>query len=401
MIGLNHLCLWLRTLGCGLSFVFYLLMGLSSLALAAEAEVGSEDKAPSMFEGEDGQFDVSGFLDQAYGFLPVMIPITEPAVGYGLAAGVMFISSPLGSATELKRPNITAVGGMRTENGTEGLFTGDIRYWMDGRLQTLVGYFDASVNLDFYGIGKNDVLADHPLRYNLDPRLAIGQAKYRLGDTRIWVGLGYAYADIDVSFDVSGDVPWLPPFDSNTKIAGLLPSVSYDTRDNVFTPVKGSYLELSGGWFGPNLGGDDEFQRLKLLGLHYRPLSSDWFLGLRLDGTASFQEPPFYLRPYISLRGVPAMRYQGDEVAQVEAELRWQLWNRFSVLGFAGVGKAWSQAESRFEGKGDDSEHVPAGGFGFRYEIARKYGIHVGMDFAFSEDEEAFYIQVGSAWSRP
>src|SRR4051794_37838188 len=31
-----------------------------------------------------------------------------------------------------------------------------------------------------------------------------------------------------------------------------------------------------------------------------------------------------YLRPYISLRGAPIMRYQGDEAAQIETELRWQ-----------------------------------------------------------------------------
>lgn len=401
MNALNHLSWWQRTVSSARSFVFYLVMGLSPLAQAAEAEVGSGAKAPSMFEGEDGQFDVSGFLDQAYGFLPVMMPITEPAVGYGLAGGLMFISSPLGGTADLKRPNITAFGGMRTENGTEGMFAGDMRYWMDGRMQTLVGFFDASINLDFYGIGESDLLADHPLRYNLDPRLAIGQVKYRLGGSRVWVGLGYAYADIDVSFDALSDVSGLPPFESNTQIGGLLPSISYDTRDNIFTPVEGGYFELSGGWFGPQLGGDDEFQRIHLVGLYYKPLAPEWFLGLRLDGTAGFKEPPFYLRPYVSLRGVPAMRYQGDDVAQVEAELRWQLWNRFSVLGFAGVGKAWTQAESRFENKGNDSKNVPAGGVGFRYEIARKYGIHVGLDIAFSEDEEAIYIQVGSAWSRP
>jgi hypothetical protein len=36
-----------------------------------------------------------------------------------------------------------------------------------------------------------------------------------------------------------------------------------------------------------------------------------------------------------------------------------------------------------------------------RYEIPRKYGIHVGIDVARSADTSAFYIQVGSAWMRP
>ena len=41
------------------------------------------------------------------------------------------------------------------------------------------------------------------------------------------------------------------------------------------------------------------------------------------------------------------------------------------------------------------------GGFGVRYEIARTYGIHMGIDLAFAPDNTAVYIQVGSAWARP
>lgn len=36
-----------------------------------------------------------------------------------------------------------------------------------------------------------------------------------------------------------------------------------------------------------------------------------------------------------------------------------------------------------------------------RYEIARKYGVHMGMDVAWSRDGGAVYIQFGSAWMRP
>ena len=44
---------------------------------------------------------------------------------------------------------------------------------------------------------------------------------------------------------------------------------------------------------------------------------------------------------------------------------------------------------------------VAAAGVGVRYEIARKYGLHMGLDAAWSRDGPAIYIQVGSAWMRP
>ena len=90
------------------------------------------------------------------------------------------------------------------------------------------------------------------------------------------------------------------------------------------------------------------------------------------------------------------MRYQGEEMAQAEGEVRWQFWKRFSAVGFAGVGSAWTELEE-FE----KSNTVVAGGGGFRYELARRYGIHVGLDIAYGPDGLAYYVQWGSAWMRP
>jgi hypothetical protein len=130
--------------------------------------------------------------------------------------------------------------------------------------------------------------------------------------------------------------------------------------------------------------------------MHYTPLFQEVFLGLRGQAAAGFGDIPFYMNPFILMRGVPAMRYQGEEMAQIEAELRWQFWKRFSIVGFAGTGAAWNNFE-RFE----KTQTVIAGGTGIRYEIARKYGIHIGMDVAYGPDGPVIYVQFGSAWSRP
>lgn len=36
----------------------------------------------------------------------------------------------------------------------------------------------------------------------------------------------------------------------------------------------------------------------------------------------SSDETPFFLRPFVALRGVQAMRYQGDDATETELELR-------------------------------------------------------------------------------
>jgi outer membrane protein assembly factor BamA len=374
---------------------------LCAPVVTAQTNVMSEPDATntvSKFRSpEDGWLDVSGFLEEKYGFLPLPIIITEPAVGYGGGAGLMFLSKPLPQAEDgLGRPNITVASGFGTENGTWGAFAADMRYWLDEHLQTLVGLIYSSVNLDFYGIGNDPALSENPLRYNLQPKGGTARVKYRFGDSRIWAGLNYAYSSTEVTFEKPPATPGEPMVPHESHVGGFTPSLTFDTRDNFFTPNRGTYLEASAGFFSPAFGGDGDFQRASLVAMQFIPLSSTVFLGVRADGAASFGNEPFYLRPYISLRGAPTLRYQGEEVAQIETELRWQFWQRFSLVGFVGGGAAWNHLENF-----NSTQTIVTGGAGFRYEIARAYGIHAGLDIARGPHDTAVYIQMGSAWARP
>jgi hypothetical protein len=91
---------------------------LAHVSTAAAFEMPTRD---DFFDAQDGFVDVSRFLDRAYGFIPVLVPITEPAVGYGAAAALMFVNrrgEP--GSEEYRRPNLAAIGALRTENGTRG-----------------------------------------------------------------------------------------------------------------------------------------------------------------------------------------------------------------------------------------------------------------------------------------
>jgi surface antigen Omp85-like protein len=350
------------------------------------------EKPSKLRSPDDGWVDLSGFLDTRYGFLPVAGVITEPAVGLGAAGVLAFIDKPL----QGNRPNITMAGGFGTENGTKGAVAGDLRYWLDRRVQTLGAAIFASVNLDFYGIGDDGVLASDPLRYNLEPTAGLVEAKYRLGNTELWIGSGYSYAKVGVRFDAPAGTPGRPDTSRWSTIAGLTPSITFDGRDNLFTPTRGTYVEGKAGFFSEALGGDEDFQRLRVVAMQFVPLPERLFLGVRGEASIVSSDTPFYMRPFIYQRGVPAMRYLGDEMAQIETELRWQFWKRLSLVGFGGGGGTWTDVDGRTHSKG-----VTAGGVGGRYELARSYGIHIGADFAYGPDGSAFYIQFGSAWARP
>ncbi len=96
------------------------------------------------------------------------------------------------------------------------------------------------------------------------------------------------------------------------------------------------------------------------------------------------------------MRGVEALRYQGEKAAEAEAELRWQMHPRFSLVGFGGAGVARSNFARQ-----DSEKTVTAGGAGFRYLLARKHGLHMGIDVARGPDSTIFYVVFGNAWMRP
>jgi len=353
--------------------------------------------ASPFFSAEDGMLDVSTFMEGRYGFLPIPFPITEPAVGYGGGLMLAFIDKPRAAAKAgFGRPNIAMLGGMATENGTWMTMLADIRFWRKDRLKTLVAGATGSLQLDFGGVGT-ETGGDRPLQhYDLEPRFLTLQAMPRLGMTRLWAGLRYAFSANDVTFDAPAGSPGVPAQTGRTEVGSLAPSLIYDARDNNFTPLSGSYAEVYSGFYRKWLGSENEFESVEFVGIQYLPLSPKLFLGVRVDGRRMGKGAPFYVLPYVEMRGVPAMRYQGQIMAQAEVEMRWQLLGRWSVVGFAGTGAAALESEQL-----SGTHSVQAGGVGFRYELARSFGIHAGMDVAWGPDEPAIYFQTGSAWGRP
>jgi hypothetical protein len=105
---------------------------------------------------QDKWFDVSSFLNTAYGFVPVIVPITNPSVGYGANVGLVFVNrNKPEPGQEFARPNLAVLGGLATENGSRAVYAGHSGAWHGDRYETLIGLGYGSINLDYYGLGNS------------------------------------------------------------------------------------------------------------------------------------------------------------------------------------------------------------------------------------------------------
>ncbi|KRC80531.1 Surface antigen [compost metagenome] len=342
----------------------------------------------------DGGFDASEFLLEHRGVLPVPVIITEPAVGYGGGLMLLYFSESRGdsggegqaSGERKAPPNITGIGGLATENGTRGGALFHFHSWAGDRYRYLGALAQGRANLDYYGA------FNHGRSYEVKGTFLLQQALAKLGDSPWYLGPRYTYFRSNTRFTgATASELSAAQMSGHIGKAGLV--LDYDTRDNIFYPNRGSYARLQAEFARSWLGSDQSFEAYGTRGYSWVPLAPRWTLGLRADGQFTRGTVPFYAQPYVDLRGVSRGRYQDRDAVAVETELRWNLTPRWSLLGFTGAGKAYGNWRSFSE-----ATTVVSVGAGFRYLIASKLGLAVGVDVAHSKDQNAFYIQIGSAW---
>jgi hypothetical protein len=356
-----------------------------------QIQAQESDSRKSVFrDSTDNCFDISNWLGNKKGFLLLPTVITEPAVGYGAAAAVVFFHS---SIYEKKRPpSMTGIFGGGTENGTWMAGVLHAGFWFQDRVRYTGAIFRLYANLGFYGNGNLDLI-ETPVNLNLDAWVLFQQMKGRIGKSDFFIGGKYLLLKTDNTFETSIDIPEFTgnEFSSTLSEASLI--LNFDSRDNIFTPTNGFFIDVSGTYSDEWMGSDALYGRLGIDLIGYFQSGKRINLGIRSETSFTMGDVPFYARPFVQLRGAPWMKYQDKNTTLLEAEAVIDISNRWSVIGFTGIGSAFS-TYSEF----DNGKSVQTIGSGFRYFIARKFGAKMGLDFAFSQEDYGIYIVFGSSW---
>ena len=380
------------------------------ILLMTSSCVISASMMDEFIDPEDGMFDVSHWLAERKGFFPIPIIITEPAVGFGLGAGLLFLHDPLSGKTaegdtfnpqsvdeegRLIPPSVSGVFGAYTENGTWFLGGAHMGVWKNDNIRYIGALAQASANLKFYGLDGGNGSSSNGLSFNIEPTIFLQQIKFRLAGSDFFAGIEYLLLDSTVKFDFQSSLPIeLPSLEFDSRSASVSLLLDYDSRDTLFTPNKGLSAGIKASFYREAVGSDQEFEKYKTYAKFFTPLTKSLVLGLHgnyetLDGRAAF-----YQYPFVSMRGIPAMRYQGETVGVAETEFRWNFTFRWSLVVFGGVGA--TESVDFIPVSSDDT--VYSRGVGFRYFVARRFGAHAGVDIAKGPEDTALYITFGQAW---
>ncbi|MBP1222032.1 BamA/TamA family outer membrane protein [Flavobacterium sp. 1355] len=355
----------------------------------------------SVKDSLDGAFDLSDYIIYAHGFIVVPTVITEPALGgIGGAIVPVFLKkhAPVVDENGKKRfinPDIT---------GAIGMYTGN-KSWMTGAFRSssliksrilyrvMAGYGD--MNLSFY---TNNLPTGNDQEFKLNFKSTIFYTQWlkQFRNAKWSAGPQYLFLNSKINLpSLDLPPPFVQPKDIKSTISQFGGAIQFDGRDNIFTPDKGIRLQSDFFWSDDAIGSDYDAWRVNLSAIGYYPLTKKLIGGLRIEGEQSFGKPPFYLLPGINLRGIPAARYQGKTSIVTEAELRWDFYRRWSIMGYGGLARAFDDWDKAFS-----KPVVYSYGTGFRYLLARKFKLRMGVDVAKGPEDWAYYIVFGSNWMR-
>lgn len=328
-----------------------------------------------------------------------LIPL--PVVYYTPESGLFFGASALYNFyLDRKKPTspsqIQLAAGYTTKNQLL-IFSPFQFYWKQNQYRLLgeLGFYNYAY--PFYGLGNNSDPEVYSNYRAIFPRvrafLLKGITQNLFAGGRIW----FENYDI-IEWDEQGAFQQ-SEFSGATgnRTSGIGPGLIYDTRDQVYYPRKGHYLESYLEINGKFTGSTHNYTAISIDYAHYKSLSETTVLAGNLYTLMNFGDVPFNRLAQLGgnkkMRGYFQGYYQDKKLLLAQAEIRQHLFWRIGMVAFASFGEVAEEVNDfRFYNiRG-------AYGAGIRFLFEKSKHINVRLDYGVGKNSSGFYISFNEAF---
>ena len=324
---------------------------------------------------------------------PILYYLPETGLGYG-ALGVTTFR--FGKEDKNSRPSSLQMAISLTSKKQFLLFAPYEIYWNDEKWRIVgeLGYYKYFYN--FYGVGVNARTEDMETYEVNFPRLRL--SLLREIAPSFSVGLGYAFDNYTDMVIAEGGI--LEASSVIGKEGGTVSNLGivayYDTRDNIFYPTTGWFLQ--GNVFNSSsfLGSSFDYGKLELDARYFRSISKKLILGLNLFAGVSGSGVPYMDYYYVGskrTRGFNDRRFQDRAELSAIMEFRFPIAGRFGAAVFGSTATVAPDFGSLFS-----SAFKNSGGLGVRYILNKKEGVRIRVDYGFSSDGGNLYFTINEAF---
>jgi len=186
------------------------------------------------------------------------------------------------------------------------------------------------------------------------------------------------------------------------RLIGAGAMLTRDTRDNVFYPTRGSYLEATTVHYGRTTGSDADYAHSAVEARSFVSIVPGHIIGIQVVAEYVGGDPPFFVLPELGgrgrLRGIYGGRFRDQAHLSAQAEYRFPLAGRFRGAAFFGAAQV---AEGVRRLSADDPK--VAGGVGIRFAADPAKELNFRFDIAFNDlgpddDRRGVYFSLTEAF---
>jgi outer membrane protein assembly factor BamA len=327
--------------------------------------------------------------------LPIIARSIETDWSFGLAVSSTFhLKSPRDSLS--RTSNIQGLSLYTLQKQFVAVISGSI--YFPGEKYILNEQFSYSYFPDkFWGLGKTAPDSnEEPFTYS---QFYIYLHPQRLLGNNIFLGLRYEYQKLmNIKYKQGG------LFDQQNiagrtdyHVSGLGLSITYDTRNNAFSPDHGSMLQFYFSHFNNFFGSDYKYTNFVLDLRRFIKIYKQQVLALQAFGFFNSGDVP--LRSLAALggsnimRGYYSGRYRDKDQAVIQAEYRLPIIGRLGAVGFVGVGNVGKDfSDINF------SYLKYSYGGGLRIALNKSERLNLRLDYGIGQKSSGFYFQLGEAF---
>ena len=259
-------------------------------------------------------------------------------------------------------------------------------YFDEDNYRTTLAYGDASVNFQYF-----DELYDAFIDFNTLHDFFLVEQQRRIY-RRWYLGLRYRNQKAQTKYEIEGNTG--DPAKQNMNNLGIV--VSHDSRDFIYNPHRGDYLNFKTAHYRDGLGSDYNFDQYELDLTKFFFISDHKVVAGRIAAFVARGDVPFegqYVVGREDIRGYTNGKHRGEQVYDVQAEYRWNFYKRWGMVAFGGVATAVdSPKEISWSGL------LPGIGAGGRFMAIPSEKINVGIDVAFGKEDWGLYFRIGEVW---
>ena len=325
---------------------------------------------------------------------PFLVKSLETNWGFGAIAARFFKPGKKDTTVRTSDVNIVGLYTLRSQVvvalSSTVFFPGEDHIF---RFQVSYSYYPD----DFWGLGNHT--ADSAKEGYSQTQYFINPQFLKRLHKALFAGITYEFQHTDPAQYLEGGV-----FDKENIVgrdggitSGLGPILSWDTRNNAYSPDKGAFAEIQYAWFPPFLGSDFKFGLLRIDLRKFLKLDDRSVLAVQALGGFTFGNTPFrYLEKLGGtdmMRGYYGGRYTDKCLMAYQAEYRRHLFWRIGVVAFAATGEV-APGPAHFEWNGF---HL-TGGAGARFALSKEEKLNLRIDFGIAEHSNALTIQLREAF---